>query len=152
MSPTSYRAAPPRGDSRTVADPSHQVNRPRSSLLLKQGHGLARLLAGHGRVAGFAGRRGLVHQLDGTLLLGRRGVTVLHGLVARRLAVLVTRGLDVLVARWLDVLGARRLDVLVAWRLHVLIPRRLDILVARRLDVLVAWRLNVLVPRRLDIL
>src|SRR5690349_24716532 len=100
MSPTSYRAAPPRGVQRNIPEPAPAVNTttPRRRLLARQGHRLAGLLARDGGVARVTGRGGLVHELSGLLalrtlrrrLLAPRRPYVL--VVARRLDVLVTRG------------------------------------------------------------
>jgi hypothetical protein len=111
MSPTSYRAAPPRGVQRNIPDPEPAVNTttPRRRLSAKQGHRLAGLLARDDGVARLTGRGGLVHELGGLLAL--RALDDL--LVPRRLDVLLARGLDILAARGLHVLAARRLDVLV---------------------------------------
>src|ERR1700741_516575 len=137
MSPTSYRAAPPRGVQGNIPEPAPAVNTttPRRRLSAKQGHRLAGLLARDGGVARVTGRGGLVHELGGLLALRalRRRL-----LAPRRLHVLV-------VARRLNILTPRALDVL-------LVPRRLDVLLARGLDVLLARGLDVLTPRGLHVL
>ena len=71
MSPTSYRAAPPRGVQRNIPDPERPVNTtaPRRRLSAKQSHRLAGLLARDGEVARVTGRGGLVHELGGLLAL-----------------------------------------------------------------------------------
>src|SRR5712664_792937 len=66
MSPTSYRAAPPRGVQRNIPDPEPAVNTTtsRRRLSAKQGHRLGGLPARDGGVARVTGRR-LVHELGG---------------------------------------------------------------------------------------
>src|ERR1700687_4226786 len=154
MSPTSYRAAPPRGVQRNIPDPEAAVNTttPWRRLSAKQGHRLARLLARDGGVARVAGRGRLAHALGGLLALLRHLGRCL--LAARRLHVLVARRLDVLVPRRLHILVVtRRLHIVVPRRLHVLVARRLDVLVPRALDILAPRGLHVLIiPRGLDIL
>src|SRR4029077_8738642 len=102
MSPTSYRAAPPRGVQRNIPDPEPAVNTttPRRRLSARQGHRLAGLLARDGGGARGPARGGLVHELSDLLalralrrrLLAPRRPYVL--VVARRLDILVTRGGD----------------------------------------------------------